>query len=245
MQNSETQANNFSETAVPQKSFFVEQNVAPLLPQVLGKSGISESDMQKYNPKDLYYYLFENVFYHPEVLFEIQKNYLKYIPQNSEHHFLDVGCGRGEFLDMLTKCGIKAKGIEINALEVDLLQKKGFDVVKDDVVSYLKNSDEIFSGISATQVVEHLEFEYLYEFVHLAYERIANGGVLLLETLNPRLLNNLKSFYNDLTHVKPVPYASLIFLCEFAGFKNIKICHSLPAEDCYVNYALICYKSEE
>ena len=198
-------------------------------------------DFQKYPAQDVYYYLFENVFYNQEIITKIQANYVEYVPQ-SDKYFLDIGCGRGEFLNLLPQSGIKAKGIEINILEADLLTEKGFDVVNQDAVSYLEQTEEIFSGISAIQVVEHLEFDYLYKFIHLAYRQIMQGGVIILETLNPLLTKNLKYFYTDLTHKRPIPPDSLVFLCEFAGFKDVKIRYSLPEDDEYVNYAVIGYK---
>lgn len=104
-------------------------------------------------------------------------------------------------------------------------------------------SNENFCGISAIQVVEHMTFDYLYKFIHIAYERLIEGGILILETLDPQNIENLKYFYTDLTHIRPIPNLSLQFLCEKAGFKNIKLCKSLPNKDGYVNYALIAEKS--
>lgn len=214
--------------------------VPPLLyPKAVALSEINDEDFQDFNERDLYYYLFENVFYDKDVITKIQENYVEYIPKKSDKNFLDVGCGRGEFLEILNKNGIKAKGIEINSLEYKLLRKKNFDVELCDVVTYLKNTTEVFSGISAIQVVEHLSFDYLYEFIHLAYDNIENGGIIFIETLNSYNLNNLRYFYTDLTHVKPIVPATLQFICEKAGFRNIRIIHSCPDKYGYINYAIL------
>lgn len=208
---------------------------------------LSRSEVNNYNhldEKDVYYYLFENYFYNRDVITKIQNGYIQFVPKNSEKFFLDIGCGRGEFLELLRNNNVKAKGIEINSLEYKLLKDKNYDVELNDAVTFLKNTDEKFSGISAIEVVEHLTFEYLYEFIHLAFSHIESGGVILLETLNCRNIKNLKNFYADLSHIKPIPMESLQFLCEKAGFKNMRVCWSMPNKHGYVNYALIGEKVE-
>lgn len=221
------------------KPFTKIKTLKPLFTKSILMSEIPEYMFSLFQEKDLYYYLFENVFYNPEIITKIQSGYIQFIPQNSQKCFLDIGCGRGEFLEILQKNGIKVKGIEINSLEYKLLKDKNFDVELNDAVTYLKNTDEIFSGISAIEVVEHLSFDYLYEFIHLAYEHIEEGGIILLETLNCRNIKNLQNFYSDLTHVKPIVMESLQFLCEKAGFKNLKVCYSAPSKHGYINYAII------
>ncbi len=222
--------------------FFTVRKAEPLLEKALNNADVPDKSILNGNEKDIYYYLFENIFYDKSFITRIQKEYVKFVPQHSDKYFLDAGCGRGEFLEILKENNIKAKGIEINALEVKLLTHKGLNVEKCDVLTYLRNTSEIFSGISAIQVVEHLTFDYLYEFVHLAFEKIENGGVLILETLCPQNIENLKYFHADLTHIRPIPYLSLQFLCEKAGFRDIQICKSLPNKGGYVNYAIIAQK---
>lgn len=203
------------------------------------KENISDK-LKQYRCQDLYYYFFENVFYKEDIIKKIQANYLKYIPKSSSNRFLDIGCGRGEFLDLLKQNNIKALGIEINAYEAELIKSKGLDVINCDVLDFFKsNKWQVFRGISLIQVVEHLEFNELYELMYKAYENIENGGVIIIETLNPANLNNLKFFYTDLTHIRPIPPQTLQFLCEFVGFKDLRIVYSLPSKNGYINYALI------
>lgn len=219
--------------------FFTVTEAVPLLERAFKNVDVYDAKLLDADEKDIYYYLFENIFYDKENITKIQREYLQFVPKNSNNFFLDAGCGRGEFLEILKENNIKAKGIEINSLEVKLLANKGYDIEKSDVLCYLRNSSESFSGISAIQVVEHLTFDYLYEFLHLAYEKIENGGVIILETLNPQNVEYLKYFHTDLTHIRPIPDLSLQFLCEKAGFKNIKICRNLPNKGGYVNYAIV------
>ncbi len=224
------------------KPFVKEKEVKEILPLAIKRSEISEKEFKNYPRKDLYYYLFENVFYDRDVITKIQRNYLKYVPVSSVNNFLDIGCGRGEFLNLLQSQNIKAEGIEINKLECELLIKKGFNVKNIDALEYLKTTDKSFSGISMIEVVEHLSFDYLFELLAVAYKKIELGGVIIIETLNPMNIQNLKYFYTDLTHLRPVPLQSIQFLCEFAGFKISKIIYSAPNKKGYVNYAIIAEK---
>ena len=111
-----------------------------------------------------------------------------------------------------------------------------------EAIKFLKNTAEIFSGISLIEVVEHLSFDDIFELISLAYDKIECGGKIIIETLNPQNISNLKFFYLDLTHIRPVNFQTLQFMCEFVGFKNCKLVYSVPNKKGYVNYALICEK---
>ncbi len=224
------------------KPFVKEKKLNSLLDLAVSRSEVNKSEFSNYSKKDLYYYLFENIFYDKQVITKIQKNYIKFVSKHSSNYFLDIGCGRGEFLSLLKSENIKSKGLEINSLECKLLNQKGFDVINEDAVTYLQNSNEVYSGISLIQVVEHLTFDYLFELIFLAYKKIETNGILLIETLSPLNIHNLKYFHTDLTHIRPVPFQSMQFLCEFVGFKNCKIVYSLPDKNGYINYALVAEK---
>ena len=230
------------QSQISKKLFIKEKSLNPVLPSAILASEINTSGFKNYPKRDLYYYLFENIFYNKETITKIQTNYIKYVPKNSDKKFLDIGCGRGEFLGLLKENNICAKGIEINKLEADLLAHKGFDVINMEAIKFLKNTAEIFSGISLIEVVEHLSFDDIFELISLAYKKIESGGKIIIETLNPQNISNLKFFYLDLTHIRPVTFQTLQFMCEFVGFKNCKLLYSVPNKKGYVNYALICEK---
>ena len=214
--------------------------------------GKSIEEEKKLNEDDLYYLLFENVFYDHFAVKEKQKIYLPYIEENkSMLPWLDIGCGRGEFLDILNTRNIKSEGIEINTIEFNMLKEKGYIVSNEDAVSFLKNTSKTFRGISALQVVEHLEYGYLKEMLKLAYSKIEQNGIIILETINPRNELGLANFYMDETHKRPLPAEMMVFLLEWIGFKNIKIVYSALLPENFRNtqinlnyhdYAVIGYK---
>lgn len=162
-----------------------------------------------------------------------QKKYVDYINRhkNQGDYYLDVGCGRGEFLELLTEQGIKSKGIDLNKYSVEQLSNK-FDVANIDVNSYLKSiPNSSLIGISAFQVVEHLTPGYLSEFISLANDKIAIGGLIILETINTKSWAALANYYIDISHVYPYPQEYLRFTLEKNNFENLNIVYASPCPE--------------
>ncbi|BCD60702.1 MULTISPECIES: methyltransferase domain-containing protein [unclassified Nitratiruptor] len=175
-----------------------------------------------------YYILFENIFYNSEAVKNLQKNYLPYIKSGK---IVDIGCGRGEFLEILKNNNYQAIGVEINDELVKLLKKKGFHIFKQDANTFLKEHQG-FDTIVALEVIEHFETDYLKEFLHLSFQTLNKKGIVILETVNPLANTGLGNFYMDITHKKPLPAKMMAFWMEYVGFKNIKILYSslVPVE---------------
>ncbi len=138
---------------------------------------------------------------------------------------IDIGCGRGEWLELLQENNISAFGIDQDAGMLSSCHTLGLDVVQANGIEYLQNQDDKSAMvISAFHVVEHISFEELQILVKEAYRVLVDGGILILETPNPE---NIKvassSFYIDPTHTKPIPYELLSFLPDFFGFKRTKV----------------------
>ena len=143
---------------------------------------------------------------------------------------LDVGCGRGEFLDLLTSRGISARGIDLNPEMVELCRARGLDVVHADAVGHLSViDDQALGGIFAAQVVEHLEPAYLLRFLELAGQKLRPGGTLLLETLNPACwVAFFESYIRDITHAWPLHPETLKYLVLASGFTSARIEYRSP-----------------
>jgi O-antigen chain-terminating methyltransferase len=144
---------------------------------------------------------------------------------------LDLGCGRGEFLDLLREAGIPARGIESSADLVAACQAKGLDAVQADLLSYLPAlQDESLGGIFCAHVIEHLQPQHLPQLIKDAAAKLRRGGVLAIETPNPECLAIFAThFYLDPTHVRPVPPALLRFYMEEAGLGRIELHRLAPA----------------
>ena len=142
---------------------------------------------------------------------------------------VDLGCGRGEFLDLLRAAGIEARGVEDNAHAVRECRGRGLDVVEGDLVEFLRGQDAGRLGaVFAAQVAEHLPPRVLAE----AHRALRPGGLLVLETVNPAsALGFLDVFIRDLTHERPLHPETLRFLAAAAGFSEARIEMRSPVPD--------------
>lgn len=138
---------------------------------------------------------------------------------------VDLGCGRGEFLELLRAAGIGAWGVEENANAVRECQEKGLDVVQGDLVSVLREREvESLGGLFAAQVAEHLPPAVLGALLAEAHRTLRRGGLLILETPNPAsALSFHDVFIRDLTHERPLHPETLRFLTAAAGFSDVRI----------------------
>lgn len=146
---------------------------------------------------------------------------------------LDIGCGRGEFLEWYREMGISAKGVELNRICVDECRKMELDVVESEARAFLTHQrDGSFNAVSAIHVVEHLPFDELIALLDEMLRVLRPQGLLILETPNPNnVLVGSGRFYLDPSHCKPLPPALLQFLVEARGFCNVQIheLHPFPS----------------
>ena len=147
-----------------------------------------------------------------------------------QSNVLDIGCGRGEFLDLLRENGITAKGLDLNPEMVEVSRARGLDATVGDARSYLMAlPDESLGGIIAVQVIEHLEPAYLTDMLGLAFDKVRPGGRVVLETINPACwVAFFESFIRDLTHVKPIHPETLQYLLQASGFSKVEIVYRAP-----------------
>ena len=147
-----------------------------------------------------------------------------------QSNVLDIGCGRGEFLDLLRENGITAKGLDLNPEMVEVSRSRGLDATVGDARSYLRDlPDESLGGVIAVQVIEHLEPAYLTDMLGLAFDKVRPGGRIILETINPACwVAFFESFIRDLTHVKPIHPDTLQYLLQASGFSKVEIVYRAP-----------------
>jgi O-antigen chain-terminating methyltransferase len=174
---------------------------------------------------DAYKYVgFENQFRGSrDLIGQRLQSYLPYFEGASD--VLDVGCGRGEFLDLLAGQGITARGLDLNHEMVEECRRRGLDVAEGDAASYLESiPDASLGGVFAAQVVEHLEPAYLLRFLELAHHKLKPGGRIVLETLNPACwVAFFESYIRDITHRWPLHPETLKYLVLASGFTSADI----------------------
>jgi len=177
------------------------------------------------------YFLFEERFRGSrEDIKEKQQGFVRFFSQC--RNVLDIGCGRGEFLELLKENRVDAKGIDIDPDMVGYCASKGLNVELKDAVSYLETmEDKTLDGIFLDQVVEHLEPEYLTKLLGLCYTKLNYGYFIILETVNPLSLFSFINFYIDMTHIKPLHPDTLKFLLTAVGFRDIEAQFFAPIAD--------------
>jgi O-antigen chain-terminating methyltransferase len=146
---------------------------------------------------------------------------------------VDVGCGRGELLDLLAANGIPARGVDSNESMVALCRSRGLQVEQGDAVSYLeRQADGSLGGVVAVQVVEHFEPAYLVRFLETAYQKMKPGAPLVLETLNPACwMAFFECYIRDLTHQRPLHPDTLRYLVSASGFTQVDVQYRQPVRD--------------
>ena len=167
---------------------------------------------------------FENYFRGSEA--EVKKRHCQYIPEfQGCRHVLDLGSGRGEFLELMRENGIYAEGVDLYDEFVEHARKKGLAVTYGDATEYLcKEPENSYDGIFAGQLVEHLTVQQLQTLCTESYRVLRSGGRLIIETPNPTCVSTyLNSFYMDPSHVKPVHPKTLEYYLKETGFRSVRI----------------------
>lgn len=179
----------------------------------------------------LNYFVFEDHFRGSrEDIKERQRAFVRYFEGCS--NVLDIGCGRGEFLELMRDAGIGARGVDLDETMVEFCRSRGLAVELNDAVSYLEQlEDESLDGIFIDQVVEHLEPAYLVRLLELCYRKMKFGYHIVAETVNPLSFVSFANFYIDMTHVRPVHPETLKFLLGAVGFREIEAQFSSPVPD--------------
>jgi 2-polyprenyl-3-methyl-5-hydroxy-6-metoxy-1,4-benzoquinol methylase len=165
----------------------------------------------------------------------IREQQQKYVARfaGADGEVLDLGCGRGEFLELARNAKLAARGIDQSDECVAICRSKDLRAERADLFQYLDSlADGQLGGIYCSQVVEHLEPARLPDLVRLLAQKVKRGGLLAIETPNPECLAIFAThFYLDPTHTRPVPAALLRFYLEEAGFGNIDVERLAPASE--------------
>jgi O-antigen chain-terminating methyltransferase len=173
---------------------------------------------------DAAYVAFENAFRGSRE--EIRDRLRDYVPLFAGRGpVVDLGCGRGEFLELLREAGVAARGVEGNAAAVAACVSAGLAVEQGDLVAFLRaQADGSLGGVFAAQVAEHLPPPVLQAMLAESHRALVPGGRLVLETVNPASAAGFFDVYiRDLTHERPLHPDTLRFLAAAAGFSDVRV----------------------
>jgi O-antigen chain-terminating methyltransferase len=164
---------------------------------------------------------------------EIRRHLADYVKHfERQGPVLELGSGRGEFLELMKEAGIPARGVDSNARAVAESRGRGLEVAQGDLVDALRAEAEgSLGGVFAAQVAEHLPPAVLQETLREAHRALRPGGLLVLETVNPRsALGFLEVYIRDLTHERPLHPDTLSFLAGAAGFTEVRVEMRAPVD---------------
>lgn len=175
------------------------------------------------------YVSFEDVFRgEPGDIAERQRAYLDCFAGASD--VLDIGCGRGEFLELLRERGVAARGIDTNPEMVARCVERGLSATRADALGHLAALPErSVGGIFSAQVVEHLEAAYLVRLTQEMHRVLRPGGRAVVETINPTSwIAFFSAYLRDVTHRHPLHPDTLEYLLRAAGFPDVRVAYSSP-----------------
>ena len=153
--------------------------------------------------------------------------------RQSGDKILDLGCGRGEWLELLRDEGYQGLGLDINQPMIQYCQEMRLSILDADALAYLKSlPDNSLGGVTGFHIVEHLPFEVLIELVSQTHRVVRTGGLIIFETPNPRnVLVGSCNFYFDPTHKNPIPPETLQFVAQYSGFDSAQILRLNPSDN--------------
>jgi 2-polyprenyl-3-methyl-5-hydroxy-6-metoxy-1,4-benzoquinol methylase len=145
---------------------------------------------------------------------------------------IDIGCGRGEWLELLSEANVEARGYDLNRIAVDECRARGLEVMLADAIETLASLPEkSCSAVTAFHIVEHLAFEDVVALLDQSLRVLQPGGILIVETPNPaNLIVAAEKFYMDPTHRNPLPSELTAYLLKSRGFEAVEILplHPVP-----------------
>ncbi len=186
-----------------------------------GNKTVGYSSNSASNPEG--YAGFEDVFRGSEEFIRTLLTF--YLPLLSDcSSVIDIGCGRGEMLDVLAKAGIAAVGVDTDESMIKRCERKGHKVQHEDALTYLPHQkDRSIGAVFSAQVIEHLAYGEFIELLQQSLRVLEPGGLMVAETVNPHAAHGFKTFWVDMTHRVPIFPEVLVAHCRDAGFAEAKV----------------------
>jgi O-antigen chain-terminating methyltransferase len=205
------------------------------LPEPFSQEQLQTFTDEEHHSLDAFYAALENQFRGTrEEIHNKLKVYLPLIEEakvgTQEAPILDIGCGRGEWLELMREHGDVARGIDINRVTLDECRARGLEVREKDAIAYLRSlPDASLGAVTGFHIIEHLPFEMLVELFTETARVLKPGGLVIFETPNPQnVIVGSYTFYLDPTHRHPLPSALVKFLAEFQGLYQVRIMNLHP-----------------
>jgi O-antigen chain-terminating methyltransferase len=201
----------------------------------MGKNTLETFASEYDHAHDALYVLFEEKFRGTRE--DIRQRLPKYLPfiqragaGSPQYPVLDLGCGRGEWLELLENTGLTAAGIDLNRVMVQQCRARNLQAEEADALGYLRSlPDGSLGALTSFHMIEHIPWRDVVAVFDEAFRVLRPGGCVIFETPNPEnIIVASCTFYNDPSHVRPIPPATLEYLAHARGFIDATIMRSSP-----------------
>ncbi|MCP3871524.1 MAG: class I SAM-dependent methyltransferase [Gammaproteobacteria bacterium] len=205
------------------------------LPETFSQEQLQQFLQEKEHLLDSLYVSFEDKFRGTRE--EIKQRLKVYLPllekinaETGERVVLDIGCGRGEWLELLADAGVAARGVDLNETLAKQCRERGLEVEINDALTYLRTLPEASLGaVTGFHIIEHLSMEIQLTLYDECLRVLKPGGMVLFETPNPQnLLVGACNFYADPTHKRPLYPETQKFFLEYRGFSQVELQYLHP-----------------
>lgn len=158
--------------------------------------------------------------------FQEKLNIIISLTQEKKPTILDVGCGWGNFLQVIKNSRLPYLGIDLSPMAVEICREKKLNCKEADLINLSKIKSQQYSAITFFQVVEHIKNPI--DYLKAARKLLKKNGILLITTPNNQsplryLLGSHWPVYNTPSHYFFYSKKSLERLLKAAGFNNFKI----------------------
>jgi SAM-dependent methyltransferase len=216
----------------------LKRDFSATLARIDGLSGMLtslQSNGASHNRFDALYFQFQEAFRGPRNEIKARQSvYLPFLVEaqagSPERPILDLGCGRGEWIELLASQRMIARGVDENVAMIGFCRSMGLSVEHAECIEYLRALPDCSLGaVTSFHTIEHIPFEIVLLLLRESMRVLKPGGLLILETPNPKnLIVASHNFYLDPTHLKPLPPAMLRFFVEANGFSNCQVLELQP-----------------
>jgi SAM-dependent methyltransferase len=208
------------------------------LPAPLDQTQLSVIAGERNHALDALYVSFEDRFRGTRA--DIKERFRVYLPLIEDQRIrtegapvLDLGCGRGEWLELLAEHKLPARGIDTNRVLLGACREAGLNVEEADLLDYLKTQpDKTLGAVTGFHIIEHLAFDILTRVFDETVRVLKPGGIAIFETPNPEnVLVGSHNFYLDFTHRNPLPSLTMQFILEAHGLCDVRVLNLHPYPD--------------
>ncbi len=154
------------------------------------------------------------------------------LPADCDGPVLDLGCGKGEWLQWMQSRGYhNLTGVDLSQEDLEHARSHGLNTVREDVIAFLQKQSACFSVIHAKDLIEHLDKQEAVTLCAAAFTALAPGGRFILSTFNAQAPFSSATRYGDFTHENgftPSSLEQLLHACQFSyvDVRGVHICPS-------------------